>query len=287
MGVSCRSMNSSISEVFTMSGRSFLRAQLQVGASATASNNISEINIPTGSTEQHASRSSETQSTDSSIEDIPMGFSSLEPDAGYPRIQIQHPGLHAELFDHHIDGGTKFRDAVITRSSVSTDSIDSFLSASTLYSSADSRWVRIPDNPEREYEFYAALLDIIDSILKHFGRTSHRRIENCSGTYFKHEDGVDSEAQLSRAPDIVIEGCGKHFMGNCFPARPGYPQCAALINVRTESNLQFWTNLIQIAVCVRYVSFIIFYRCSLRLNISPSANVSFSSTTDDTYDRPF
>jgi hypothetical protein len=187
---------------------------------------------------------------DSSIEDTPMGFSSHGSDSGYAKIEEQRPALQAELAEHHIDGGTRYLDVVI-RTSVSTPDINSFLTTSTLYSTADSKWIRIPDKAGREDELYLPFREIIHSILKHFGRTSHRRVLNCSKRYLKHEEGVDVEAKLSSAPDLIIEGHGAPFMGDSFPATPGYLQCATPIDVKTERNSQLWANLIQIAVYVR------------------------------------
>jgi hypothetical protein len=188
----------------------------------------------------------------SSIEDTPMGFSSHGLDNGYRKIEEQRPALDAKLCDHHIDGGTDYRDAAIgTSMSTAAADIDSFLSSSTLYSTEDSRWSRIPQKANREDELYAPFFEIIESILQHFGSTSHRRVLNCNKRYLKHEEGVDPVAQLRSAPDLIIEGRGEHFMGNSFPVKPSFLQCAAPMDVKTISNAQFWADLIQVAVYVR------------------------------------
>jgi hypothetical protein len=190
---------------------------------------------------------------DSSLEDTPLGCSSHGSDSGYLKVEEQRHALDAELHDHHIDGGDDYLDAAIG-TSVPTADIHSFLSTCTLYSMADKRWSQIPQKAKREDQLYAPFFDIIQSILEHFGRTSHRRVYNCSKRYLKHEEGVGPVAQLKSAPDLVIHGHGMYLIkGNSFPVNPtDYLQCATPMDVKTERNAQFWADLIQIAVYVRY-----------------------------------
>ncbi|EDR03779.1 uncharacterized protein LACBIDRAFT_306822 [Laccaria bicolor S238N-H82] len=189
-----------------------------------------------------------------SVEDTPMSHSSHGADRGFATVEAAVDFLHEELSENYrLQSGPDF--GVTLPNGVDDERLDDFLAKSRFYTK-QKRWKGIPKKPSCEKKLYQPFLELICGILSYFQFTT-RQAHDTHARKLTHVEGVSNTA-LKSSPDIFISGTGDAFCpvsklrnSSKLSSKPSYRACASPLEIKTDKNYTFDSNLIQIAVYAR------------------------------------
>ncbi|KAJ3504711.1 hypothetical protein NLJ89_g7794 [Agrocybe chaxingu] len=203
----------------------------------------------TGQSQQSTAASS--SASPSLLEDTPMKSSSNGGENGYRNVSEEEDAVEAELGDSIFEQET-MAERIFAGKVASDSDIDAFLEECDQYDYQTKRW-SVP-NTKKEADLYDPLMSVIESILDHFGYTNDdkRTIHNTHRKKIPHEV-VGEGKRLSTSPDFLVTGTGKNFpREEAKEDKPlAYAHCVSPIEIKTEANRSFKSDLWQIGVYAR------------------------------------